>query len=67
MNKLMHQLARLAREEEGTEVVEWTLVAGLIIVLAAATMALIGADVNTVFSGIQAQTATAAAGVPATP
>ena len=60
-------LKRLVRDEEGTEVVEWALVAGLIVVLAAGTFALIGDDVNTVFQGIQAQTGAAAANVPAAP
>lgn len=57
------EMIRLFRGEEGTEVVEWTLVAGLIVAIAAATMLLIGQDVNTVFTGIQEKTSEAAANV----
>lgn len=49
------------REEEGTEMVEWGLIAGLVVVLSAATFALIGTDLNTIFGGVQTQTAAGAA------
>lgn len=55
------ELTRLVREDEGTEVVEWALVAGLIVVLAAATFAAIGGNVDTVFKAIETKTGEAAA------
>lgn len=61
MNRMMTELVRLVRGEEGTEVVEWALVAGLIVVLAAATFATIGANVNTVFTEVESKTGEAAA------
>jgi pilus assembly protein Flp/PilA len=45
MNKLVTGVKRFLREEEGTEVVEWALVAGLIIAVGAAIFTGIGAQV----------------------
>ena len=47
MNKVMQQLMRLVREEDGTEVVEWALVAGLIVAVGATIFATIGDHVVT--------------------
>ncbi len=54
------EMIRLFRGEEGTEVVEWTLVAGLIVAIAAATFLAIGQDVDAVFTAIEANTQQAA-------
>ncbi len=45
MNKLMQGIERFVREEEGTEVVEWALVAGLIVAVGAAVFTGIGTQV----------------------
>ncbi len=47
MKKLNHELTRFLREEEGTEVVEWALVAGLIVAVGATIFATIGGHVVT--------------------
>ena len=57
-------ILRFLREEEGTEMVEWGLIAGLIIVLAAGVFAAVGGDLNTIFTGVQTQTAAGALNVP---
>jgi len=46
MNKLMMGVQRFLREEEGTEVVEWALVAGLIVAVGATIFATIGDSVK---------------------
>ncbi|WP_168013219.1 Flp family type IVb pilin [Halomonas salinarum] len=60
MNKLMMGVKRFWQEEEGTEVVEWALVAGLIVAVAATIFTNVGDNVsrimgliNTKLSGIQ--------------
>ncbi|MDX1465306.1 MAG: hypothetical protein R3215_06345 [Halomonas sp.] len=45
MNKLMQGIQNFWKEEEGTEVVEWALVAGLIVAVGAAIFVLIGDQV----------------------
>ncbi|WP_192036384.1 hypothetical protein [Halomonas sp. YLGW01] len=45
MNKLMMGVKRFWQEEEGTEVVEWALVGGLIVAAGAGVYSLIGAQV----------------------
>jgi|GEM_PF-355232 len=45
MNKLMQGIERFWKEEEGTEVVEWALVGGLIVAVGAAIFTLIGDEV----------------------
>jgi len=47
MNTVMQQLVRLIREEDGTEVVEWALVGGLIVAVGAAIFEAIGGHVST--------------------
>ncbi|SEG01717.1 Flp family type IVb pilin [Billgrantia desiderata] len=47
MSKLMQGVVRFWREEEGTEVVEWALVGGLIVAVGAAVFAAIGTEVKT--------------------
>ncbi|AMD02290.1 Flp family type IVb pilin [Halomonas chromatireducens] len=42
MSKLMKGIERFWREEEGTEVVEWALVGGLIVAVGAAIFVVIG-------------------------
>lgn len=44
MNKFMAGVKRFVREEEGTEVVEWALVAGLIVAVGAAVFTSIGTE-----------------------
>ena len=57
-------IVRFLREEEGTELVEWGLIAGIIIAFSVAVFAAIATDVNTLFVGVQGQTTQAAAKVP---
>ena len=61
MSKFVNAIVNFVRAEEGTEMVEWGLIAGLIIVIAAAIFAAIGADLNTIFTAVQVQTAAGAA------
>lgn len=49
MNKFVE---RFLREEEGTEVVEWALVAGLIIAAAAGLYVLIGGEVAAIMQAL---------------
>ncbi|MCE8037015.1 hypothetical protein HOP61_13535 [Halomonas daqingensis] len=42
MSKLMQGVVRFWREEEGTEVVEWALVAGMIVAIGAAVFTALG-------------------------
>jgi pilus assembly protein Flp/PilA len=51
---------KFVKEEEGTETVEWAIVAGLVILAAAAFWATIGTNVVTAISGLA--TATTPAG-----
>lgn len=53
MSKLMQGIERFWREEEGTEVVEWALVCGLLVGAGAALYVAIGGQVNTIMTGIQ--------------
>ena len=64
MRKVSRAIRTFIRNEEGTEMVEWGLIAGLVIVLAAGVFNLIGGDLNTIFGGVQTQTAAGAANVP---
>jgi pilus assembly protein Flp/PilA len=52
MNKLVAGVKRFLREEEGTEVVEWALVAGLIIAAAAGLYVLIGTEVAAIMQAL---------------
>ncbi len=53
-------LKRFVREEEGQDLIEYALLAGLIIVVAVAVLTGIGTDVNTIFTHVQAKTTAAA-------
>ncbi|WP_111412473.1 Flp family type IVb pilin [Billgrantia lactosivorans] len=53
MNKLMQGIERFWKEEEGTEVVEWALVGGLIVAVGAAIFASIGGEVKTVLGYLE--------------
>ena len=44
--RLIDGMKRFLREEEGTEVVEWALVAGLIVAVGAGIFVLIGGEVS---------------------
>ncbi|MBB3189246.1 Flp family type IVb pilin [Halomonas cerina] len=55
MNKLMQGIERFWKEEEGTETVEWALVAGLIVAGAAAVFTLIGTNVERVMTLINGE------------
>jgi Flp pilus assembly pilin Flp len=65
MKTLMQLVRGFVREEEGTETVEWALVAGLIIVAAAASWGIIGGDVTSIIQKLA--TATTAADTAAVP
>ena len=60
MNSFVSELGKFVKDEEGTELVEWGLIAGLVIVLAAAVFALIGGDLNTIFSALRQKTSAGA-------
>ena len=57
---LSNAIVRFLREVEGTELVEWGLIAGLIIVLAAGSFAAIGTDLSIIFGDVQTETCKAA-------
>ncbi|CAN5381421.1 hypothetical protein BH09PLA1_BH09PLA1_30590 [soil metagenome] len=52
MKRLSNALLRLAREEQGTETLEWGLVCGLIVIGAIAAIALIGPKVTTMWNNV---------------
>lgn len=52
MNKLMQGIQKFWKEEEGTEVVEWALVASLIVAIGAGMFATLGGDITTVMTTI---------------
>jgi Flp pilus assembly pilin Flp len=58
---MKNAIMNFVREEEGTELVEWGLIAGLIIVVAAGLFVTIGGNLNTIFGALDDQVATAAA------
>ncbi len=60
MEKIWTLIKKFAKEEEGTEVVEWALVAGLVIIAAAAAWGLIGGNVTTILNNLQSKTDAAA-------
>jgi Flp pilus assembly pilin Flp len=53
MKTLYEKLVSLVREEEGTETVEWALVAGLLVIIGAAGYTLVGGDVATIHNNLQ--------------
>jgi pilus assembly protein Flp/PilA len=52
MSKLMQGIERFWREEVGTEVVEWALVAGLIVAVGAGIFSQIGGRVSDLLTGL---------------
>jgi Flp pilus assembly pilin Flp len=54
MRTVIHMLDQALRDEQGTEVLEWALVAGLIVVGAIAAIVLVGPKVATLWNGINA-------------
>jgi Flp pilus assembly pilin Flp len=60
MKTLYQTLVSLVREEEGTETVEWALVAGLLVIIAAAGYTLVGGDVGTIMTNLQGASTEAA-------
>ena len=61
MSKIINAVVNFVRDEEGTELVEWGLIAGLIIVLTAALFAAIGTDLETIFTALGARVGEGAA------
>jgi len=59
MEKMWTLIKKFVKEEEGTETVEWAIVAGLVILAAAALWATIGTNVQTVISGLASATSAA--------
>ena len=51
--RLIDGMKRFLREEEGTEVVEWALVAGLIVAVGAGLFLAIGGHVGTIFEFLE--------------
>ncbi|MDN3558273.1 Flp family type IVb pilin [Halomonas maura] len=65
MSKLMKGIERFWKDEEGTEVVEWALVGGLIVAVGAALFVTIGGHVSTALGYLSEQTGVAADNVGA--
>ena len=55
MKRLSNALLRFARDEQGTETLEWGLVCGLIVVGAIAAIALIGPKVTAMWTIINSK------------
>ena len=55
MKRLSNALLRFARDEQGTETLEWGLVCGLIVVGAIAAIALIGPKVTAMWTNINSK------------
>jgi pilus assembly protein Flp/PilA len=60
MEKMWTLIKKFVKEEEGTETVEWAIVAGLVILAAAALWATIGDNVQSIISGLASSTTNAA-------
>jgi len=56
----INRLRRLARGEEGQDLIEYALLVGLISLVAVAALTLTGTNVNAIFQSIQAKLAAAA-------
>ncbi len=67
MSKLMQGIERFWKDEEGTEVVEWALVGGLIVAAGAAIFVTIGGHVETALTTLSTHTAEAAGADTTTP
>ncbi len=59
MEKMMMVIKKFWKEEEGTETVEWAVVAGLVIVAAAGTWVLIGGHVTSIIGRLEGAVGTA--------
>jgi len=55
MKRFSRTLWRIARDEQGTETLEWALVCSLIVVGAIAAITIIGPKVKTLWDGAAAQ------------
>lgn len=64
MSKVINAIVNFIRDEEGTELVEWGLIAGLIIVIAAALFLTIGENLNLIFTALDGQVADAVPPAP---
>ena len=53
-------VVRFLHEKEGTEMVEWGVIAGMVVVLTAGLFLAIGTDLNNIFGDLQTQTCKAA-------
>jgi len=60
MKTLYKKLVSLVRDEQGTETVEWALVAGLLVILAAGGYSLVSGDITTIMTNLKAATGDAA-------
>ena len=58
---MLNSIKRFVREESGLETVEWAIVGGLVVAVGAIVFTLIGGDVKTSLTNLQAITADAAA------
>jgi Flp pilus assembly pilin Flp len=52
MARVWKRLARLVRDERGTETLEWGLVCGLVVISAIAAIALIGPKVSAMWNDV---------------
>jgi pilus assembly protein Flp/PilA len=57
---MKNAIRKFIRDQEGTELVEWGLIAGLIIVVAAGIFVGIGTDLTTIFSALATNVGSAA-------
>lgn len=64
MSKLMQGIERFWKEEEGTEVVEWALVGGLIVAVGAAIFVLMGGHVSALLGAVEEELGTAVDALP---
>jgi len=62
MSKVINAIVNFVRDEEGTELVEWGLIAGFIIVIAAGLFFTIGGDLTTIFTDLRDRVSEAANG-----
>lgn len=67
MKKFQEAVKRFLREEEGTEVVEWALVGGLVVAVGAAIFMTIGEDTSTALGNLSTQVSNAAQNSGGTP
>ena len=65
MSKIVNAIVNFVRDEEGTELVEWGLIAGFIIVIAAGVFYTIGGNLEKIFTSLSGNVQKAADMVPA--